>query len=74
MLISEAQFDLYRVGLSWATNNSGVHLQVMAPGCGVVADLWPTTGRWINRETGRKVKSGYYGATELIVKMELTKE
>lgn len=67
-VIIEAQYDLYRAGFDWISNDrGGVHLQVVKPGAGVVADLWPTTGRWTVRNKQRRFgKSGYNGAIELI--------
>ncbi len=47
--IAEAEYDLYRAGFCWITNNSGVHLQISAQGR-VIADYWPTTKKLIFRK------------------------
>ncbi len=42
--IPESEFDLFKAGFGWITNNQGVHLQITS-NRKVVADYWPTTKR-----------------------------
>ena len=51
--INEAKQYLKEACLGWETANGGVHLQVTKGGA-IVADLWPTTGRWRMRNSNQK--------------------
>lgn len=60
-LISEAQYDLYRAGFDWVSKCNGVHLIVYV-GKKVVADVWPTTGKYsIRNANGSASKKVYNG-------------
>lgn len=47
-LIAEAEYELFNAGFAWITANNGVHLQVLGADA-VIADIWPTTGKWRDR-------------------------
>jgi hypothetical protein len=72
MQIAEAQYDLHLAGYAWATNNNGVHLRVCNSNGHVVADVWPTTGKYsIRNGKSNSVKKVYNGnVTELIERLK----